>query len=443
MTKIGSRLTRGRWYGWVFWGVAALFFLYEQFVWVMPSVILTDLAQAAGATPVKLVSALSVYLWIYAFLQLVVGGLFDRFGSKFILSAAVAICAVSSLLFGTADDLSAIGLARGLSGFGSAFAFVGTIYVATVWFRPSQLALIVGITTGVGMLGQLIGQTPLVAAVKAFGWREVAVFCSWPGFVLAGLILLLIPRRPPSFEDRFAKADGTEIGVVRGIVQLLSSWQTWAIGTVCAVLYSPLSVLAALWGNTFMEQAGGYSAEQASFGTLILGFGWLIGCPLAGLLSDRIGSRKGPLLIGIVGGGAAILLLLWPSLLSYREMLAVMFLAGLFTSVEVICFAVAMELAPWSLRGTATACCNFITMMFAAALQVAIGWILTEQIVGPLREQVTLPTIPLSQQLPNATPEEFRWALAVIPALFLVAFFLCLLLPETAGRPSGPPAREA
>jgi len=442
MIKIGSRLTRGRWYGWIFWGIAALFFLYEQFVWVMPSVILADLSRAADAPPVKLVSALSVYLWIYAPLQLVVGGLVDRFGTKFILSAAAAICAVSSLLFGTADDLGQIGLARGLSGFGSAFALVGTVYLATVWFRPSRLALMIGITAGVGMVGQLLGQTPLVAAVKAFGWREVAVFCSWPGFVLAGLVFLLIPRRPAWFEDRFAKSDEIEIGVVRGIVQLLSGWQMWAIGTVCAVLYLPLSVLAALWGNTFMEQAGGYSVDQASFGTLILGFGWLIGCPLAGAVSDRIGSRKGPLLVGIVGGGAAILLLLWPSLLSYRGMLATMFLAGLFTSVEVLCFAVAIELAPGSLRGTATACCNFIAMMFAAVLQVVIGWVLTAQIVGPLRQQVTLPGIPISEHLPNATPEEFRWALAVIPALFLVAFFLCWLLPEAANRSPEPPARE-
>ena len=442
MIKVGTRLTRGHWYGWIFWGIAASFFLYEQFVWVMPSVILEDLARVADASPVKLVSALSVYLWIYALLQLVVGGLFDRFGTKFILSGAVAICALSCLLLGTATDLSEISVARGVSGFGSAFAFVGTVYVATIWFRSSRLALIVGITTAVGMLGQLVGQTPLVAAVKAFGWREVVVFCGWPGLALAGLILLLVPRRPAWFKDRFAKADRVEIGIARGIVQVLSHWQMWAIGTVCAVLYLPLSVLAALWGNTFMETAGGYSAEQASFATLVLGAGWLIGCPIAGAISDRIGSRKRPLLIGIVGGGAAILLLLWPSLLTYSGMLAVMFVAGLFTSVEVICFAVAMELAPESLRATATACCNFINMMFAAALQVVIGWILTEQIVGPVRGQVTVPRIPLAEQLPSATPEEFRWALAVIPALFLVAFALCLLLPETGVRSAGPAPRD-
>ena len=437
MLNSGSRLARGHWCGWLFWGIAAVFFLYEQFVWVMPNVILVDLTQVAEASPVKLVWALSVYLWIYAFLQLFVGGLFDRFGTKFILCGATAICAASCLLFGTAHNLLEISVARGLSGFGSAFAFVGAIYVATVWFPPSRLALIVGITTAVGMFGQMFGQTPLVAAVEKFGWREVVVVCSWPGFALAGLILLVIPRRPSWFKDRFAKKSELKIGIFQGIVQVLSRWQMWAVGPVCGVLYLPLSVLAAMWGNTFMEKAGGYSAEQASFATIILGVGWLIGCPLVGIISDLTGSRKGPLLVGIVGGGTAMLLLLWPSFLGYGGLLAVMFVGGLFTSTEVVCFAVAMELFPQSLRGTAAACCNFITMMFAAGLQIVIGWILTEQIVGPVRHQLKVPHIPPVEQLPSATPDEFRWALAVVPALFLVALALCLLLPETAGRAVG------
>lgn len=434
MSDSGPRLVRGRWYGWVFWGVAALFFLYEQFVWVMPNVILTELARAAEASPVKLVSALSVYLWIYALLQLFVGAFFDRFGAKFLLFGAALLCAASCLLFAAANSLGGIGLARGLSGLGSAFAFVGTVYVATVWFPPSRLALIVGITTAVGILGQLIGQTPLVAAVKAFGWREVVEAGSWPGFVLAALILLLIPSRPAWLQDEAAGQDRGAAGIVSGIVQVLSRWQIWAVGTVCAVLYLPLSVLAAMWGNTFLEHAGGYGAEQASIATVALGLGWLIGCPLVGVISDRIGSRRGPLLIATVAGGVAMLALLWPALLGYRGLLAAMFLGGIFTSAQVVGFAVAMELCPESLRGTAAACCNFITMSFAAGLQVLIGWLLTEQFVGPVRQQVNIVSISPVGQLTSATPEEFRWALAVIPFLFLVALALVVVLPETGTR---------
>ena len=132
-----------------------------------------------------------------------------------------------------------------------------------------------------------------------------------------------------------------------------------------------------MWGNTFMEKAGGYTAEEASFATIVLALGWLLGSPVMGILSDRWGSRRLPLMIGSVGGGAAMCVLLWPAMLGYEGLLVFMFIAGIFTSTQVICFAASMEVAPKPLRGTATACCNFITMMVAAVLQIWIGWVLT------------------------------------------------------------------
>ncbi len=443
MINLGSHLHRGHWYGWFFWGIAAVFFLYEFFVRVMPSVILEDLAKEVDASPGNLVAALAVYLWVYAPLQLVVGGLFDRFGTKFLLAGATAICASGCLLFGAAHNLGDISLARGMSGFGSAFAFVGAVYVATVWFPPSRLALIVGITTAVGMLGQVIGQTPLVEAVKIFDWRNVVLACGWAGVVLAGLVWLIIPPRPSWFHERFTEEDEVNFGIIRGIVRVLSHWHLWAVGLVSAVLYLPLSVVAAMWGNTFMEKAGSYSAEQASFATIVLAIGWLIGCPLAGIVSDRLGSRKVPLLVGIFGGGVSMLLLLWPSLFGYGGLLAVMFIGGIFTSTQVICFAMAMEVSPKSLHGTAAASCNFITMMVAAGLQVLIGWILTAEVTAPLLHARKVAGIPPAEQLASATPDEFRWALAIVPILFVVALVVCLLLPETAPGRAAKTKRDA
>ena len=432
MFDLGSRLGRGHWSGWIFWGFAAGFFLYEFFVRVMPSVILSDLAEELHATPVALSSALAVYLWVYAPMQLVVGGLFDRFGTKFLLVGAAATCGGGCLVFALGDSLWSIGLSRAMAGFGSAFAFVGAVYVATVWFPPSRLALIAGITTAVGILGEVIGQTPMVAAVDAFGWRDVVVACGWAGIIYAGVLFLVIPRRPAWFHERFNPEDETQISILRGVLRVVVSWPIWGLGVVSAILYLPLSVVAALWGNTFMEKAGGYTAKEASFATIVLALGWLLGSPLMGVLSDRWGSRKLPLMIGSVGGGTAMTLLLWPSLFGYDGLLVLMFIGGLFTSTQVVCFAASMEVSPQPLRGTATACCNFITMMVAAVLQIWIGWVLTTEVNffhHSAKSQVD-PAILLDL----ATANEFRWAMAIIPALFIVALLISIMLPETAPR---------
>lgn len=437
MEKRTPRLQRGHWYGWIFWGVAASFFLYEFFIRVMPSVFLQELAQELDATPVALSGSLAVYLWVYAPMQLVVGGLFDRFGAKFLLVGAAAIVGGGTLIFSGVDGLDGISLARGMAGFGSAFAFVGAIYVATVWFPPSRLALIAGITTAVGMFGEVIGQTPMVDAVAAWGWRDVVMYAGWGGVGVAILLFLVVPARPDWFHDRFTEEDETNFGLVRGIITVLGNWRLWVVGMISASIYLPLSVIAALWGNTFMEVAGGYTAEEASFATIMLAIGWLIGCPLAGIVSDRMQSRRWPLLTGSVGGGVMMLLFLWPAMLGYWGLLAIMLIGGLVTSTQVVCFAVAMEVCPKSLRGTAVASCNFITMMIAAGLQVAIGWILTAEVMAPAIRKTATHTAHAADLLNQADPAQFRLAMAVIPALFVVSLVLCFVLPETAPGRSG------
>jgi len=439
MNSFASRLHRGHWYGWIFWGVAASFFLYEFFVRVMPSVILPDLAKELDASPVDLSGSLSVYLWIYAPMQLVIGGLFDRFGAKFLLVGAAAIVGGACLIFSGAHGLESIGLARGMAGFGSAFAFVGAIYVATVWFPARRLTLIAGITTAVGMLGEVIGQTPMVDAVNAWGWRNVVMVAGWAGIGVVIILLLVIPPRPSWFQDRFTEEDETNISLVRGIMTVLGNWKIWVVGVICAVIYQPLSVVAALWGNTFMETAGGYTAAQASFATIMLAIGWLIGCPLAGVVSDRMGSRRWPLIIGSLGGGLTMLLFMWPGMLGYYGLLAVMLIGGLLTSTQAITFAVAMEVCPKALRGTATACTNFICMMLAAGVQVLIGWILTAEVLTPNVHRSAGHVVKTADMFKDASPEQFRWVMAIVPALFVLSLILCFVLPETAPGSRGKP----
>ena len=441
MFDFGSRLQRGHWSGWIFWGFASVFFLYEFFVRVMPSVILSDLAVELDATPVALSSALAVYLWVYAPMQLLVGGLFDRFGTKFLIVGASAICGAGCLIFALGDSLTAVGISRGMAGFGSAFAFVVAVYVATVWFPPSRLALIAGITTAVGILGEVIGQTPMVDAVKDFGWRNVVLTVGWAGIAYAVVLWFVIPRRPAWFKERFTPEDETQISILRGMFRVLVSWPIWGLGLISAILYLPLSVVAAMWGNTFMEKAGGYTAEEASFATIVLALGWLLGSPIMGVLSDRWGSRRLPLMIGSVGGGTAMCVLLWPAMLGYEGLLVFMFIAGLFTSTQVICFAASMEVAPKQLRGTATACCNFITMMVAAVLQIWIGWVLTAEVKSPSHHAAHPAVVDPAFLLDAVTATEFRWAMGIIPALFILSLIVCIVLPETA-PPRHKPAND-
>jgi hypothetical protein len=108
--------------------------------------------------------------------------------------------------------------------------------------------------------------------------------------------------------------------------------------------------------------------------------------------------------------------------------IALLLIGGLFTSVQVLTFVVAMEVCPRNLRATAAAACNAIAMLTAAAIQMVIGSVLQGSVSESLTSGQTI--------LQAATVDDFRTAYMVIPGLFIIAFVMLVFLPETGGDTS-------
>ncbi|MDG1899156.1 MAG: MFS transporter [Phycisphaerales bacterium] len=427
-----KELQQGRWYRWLFWGIVALFFLYEFFIRVTPNVILPQLQEDLGGTPGSTATAMSTYLWIYAPMQLVVGLLLDKWGSKFIVSTAAMVCGVGCIIFSYAPDLVSAGLGRGLIGMGSAFAFVGAIYIATVWFPPKQLGMIAGITTAVGMIGEVIGQVPVADLVKEYTWRDVVLWSGVVGIGIGIFMMVVIPRRPSWFDERFKHDSTAKESPIRKLGMIFRNPQIWIIGSLSAILYLPLSVIAALWGTTYLEKTMDIGVKDASLCMSVLAIGWLIGCPLFGKTSDKYQNRKIPLLIGSIGGFITMSLFLLAEDMSLTTMLVLMFVMGFVTSSQTLAFAFAIEINPRSMAATAVSACNFLTMLAAAALQNAVGYILDAISSPGSGTKTSDSSVPYS----DVTASDFMWAIAVMPALFVVSIFLCLLLKETHDQKS-------
>src|SRR3972149_1868090 len=80
-------------------GVAAFFYLYEFLLRVAPNVlyeVLTDEFQLNAKSFGILASS---YYWSYAALQLPIGAWVDKFGPRRLLTFAILVCAISTILF--------------------------------------------------------------------------------------------------------------------------------------------------------------------------------------------------------------------------------------------------------------------------------------------------------------------------------------------------------
>ena len=73
--------------------------------------------------------------------------------------------------------------------------------------------------------------------------------------------------------------------------------QSILCGLIAGLLFIPTTIFDMVWGVRFLQEAHGMPYSVAVLRSAAVPFGWIIGCPLLGWLTDRIGRRK-PVIIG-------------------------------------------------------------------------------------------------------------------------------------------------
>lgn len=420
---------KGGFQGWIIWFLAALFYLYEYLIRVTPSVMDAELRMAFGVNNAQLADATTAYYYIYGPMQLIVGMLFDRFGGKRLLVPATLIvaagCYVSTL---STQSLMVITIGRSLQGFGSAFGFVGAIYLATVWFPAHRIAFFAGLTTALGMLGAIMGETFFAKIVDLYGWQSSLVYSAHIGVVLAVLIALTIPSVPKWELKRRQKLKESS-NFLTGLFTVVKNPQTWIIGTVGGCLFLPLSLFAERWALPYIMEASGVSKTTAGSAVSSLLLGWLIGSPLAGWLSDTLKIRKKPMLWGLLSATALFFCLFTLKAIPFPVLCAILFLSGLLCSVEVISFVAGEESNPAHLKGTSIAVINMIITLLGGLGQHIVGYLL----VYFSKSNATFETTG-SENLVYNTLNDYRMALLILPISILLGFILCFFMKETYNK---------
>ncbi|GAA4198060.1 MFS transporter [Microbispora amethystogenes] len=242
-------------------------------------------------------------LLVYAAMQIPVGVLVDRLGSRRMLLAGAAVMALGQLLFAVSADLTTAAAGRVLVGCGDAMTFISVIRVVNVWFPPRRNPLIVQLTGILGQFGAVVSAVPLITSLHAYGWTPTFLWAAGLGgvalvAVAAGLRDRRPERAPAASGVRAAWAEpGTRLGM-------------WTH----AATSSSAAAFTLLWGYPYLVQGQGLSPRTA--GTLLTALTLLaMACgPLLGHLAGRFPLRRSWMVLTIIGAtaGAWTLVLLWP-----------------------------------------------------------------------------------------------------------------------------------
>jgi MFS family permease len=352
------------------WLITAVYYFYQYVLRSAPAVMMPQLSDAFGLTATGVASMAGLFYWGYSPFSLVAGAALDRLGPARVVPIGAAAVGVGALLFASGNDVAA-NIGRLMQGAGGVFALVGAAYIATNNFPASRAATLIGATQMFGMAGGSAGQFvvgPLIAAGMAWSvfWAGMGIL----GLAISLVLFLMLPAQAPAVRSEHGLGDS-----VRALVVVFRNPQSILCGVIAGLLFIPTTIFDMIWGVRYLQEARGLEYGAAVMRSATVPFGWIIGCPLLGFVSDRLGRRK-----PVIVGGAVVLLacLAWilygPSGVFPPYVLGLV--AGLASGAAMLPYTVIKEANPPELSGTSTGVVNFLNFTFSALLGPVFGGLL-------------------------------------------------------------------
>jgi EmrB/QacA subfamily drug resistance transporter len=320
------------------WTLAALSFALFMIMLdnTVVNVALPSIQRDLGIGISELEWVVTAYALSFAVFLLTGGKLADRYGRRRIFLIGLVVFTVSSLLCGLAGSAGLLIGARIVQGVGAALMMPATLSIISAVFPPRERGAAIGIWAGVSAMALAIG--PLIGGFLAekVNWNWIFYINVPVGIVGIAATILLVPEsRDTSAEQRldlpglissgiavfsltYALIEANTYGwtsarilalfglfaVALVVFVLLESHQRapmldlslFKSGTFAGANVVALMVSLAMFGvfffiSLFMQNILGYSAIKAGATFLPMTVLIILVAPLAGALSDKLGSR--------------------------------------------------------------------------------------------------------------------------------------------------------
>ncbi len=398
---------------WVVCLSAGLFFFYEFFQLNIFDVINQPLRHDFQIDATKLSWMSSAYLWADILFLLPAGVILDRFSTRKVILSAMLICILGTVGFALTHSFLIASFCHFLSGIGNAFCFLSCVVLVSHWFPPRRQALVIGTLVTMAFVGGMMAHTPFAYLYDMFGWRYALLINGAVGVVIWLWIYYTVKDKPANSPEKIHTEKGQ---VIPSFIRALSNAQNWLAGLYTSFLNLPIMVLCALWGASYLQTVHHLSEMSASNVVSLIFMGSVIGCPLAGWISDVQGRRKPLMVIGAIATLITILPLFLDFTLSQWTLSIIFFALGFFTSTQVISYPLIAESNSAETTGASTGVASVLIMGGGGVGQVLFGWLMARH---------------AGLVVTTYTVADFQFAMWMFPITAIASLIAALLIRET------------
>lgn len=327
-------------YRWIVYAILILSYFIVFVHRMSVGIIKQELVDAFAMTPVGFATLGAMYFYAYAAMQIPTGILADTLGARVTVTIGSIVTGIGSVMFGMAPVAGVAFIGRLLVGLGVSVTFISLSKIQTTWFKEKEFGTMSGLTQLLGNSGGVMAQTPMAILVAAFTWRTTFIGMGIFSLAVAVLCYLFVRNKPqdmnlPSIAEIEGKKEvmqkGEKVSVKEGLKGVLSNKRIIAPFLFLMCYSAVFLTFTGTWGVSYIKDVYGLDNISASKYITYMMIAQAIAALLIGFTSDKIRSRKKPLIIlGLTGNIALIAIVIGGKLpLGILAVLLVLFSASL------------------------------------------------------------------------------------------------------------------
>ena len=405
---------------------SSLFFFYAFINMTCFNGLSQPLMDALNVSSLSISHLSAMYFYANILFLIPAGIILDKFSIRKVILFVMPISIASTYLFSLTHSYHIACVMRFIMGITSTFCLLSSAKLTGDWLSEKYAARAISLVVTIAMLGGVFAQQMpsimfFISKIfnnniysATYNWQDLLKIISIIGIICYVIIFLLL-KDAPSFKSNKDLNNSKNINKIKknGWIFALKNKQNYLLGFLTNFLSTPIMILGALWGSSYLTEVKHMSISAAHSCCSLLFIGLIIGSPFFGWASDILKNRKTPIIYGVIGSIISVLMIIYSN--NYADnnltniLMPVLFLLlGFFTASQVISYAIIIEVNPPEYCAFSESIASTIIMSSGAIFQPLFGYLITH---GSYKE-----------------------SMMIFPIVFVLSLFICFWIKTEKSR---------